>query len=172
VSENTATLWRKAFGVEGWTATEGTYLLVRAAAEKGGAALLGKPLLPEQVELRRRNALKNNTAQYLDPTHGCGWTAGQLALLGAHPDRRVSALTGRSEGAVRQKREELGIPNPEGGRPGWAADELALLGTLPDAEVARRTGRTEGAVTSKRCKLGIPTADDRRLNGRRRAGPS
>jgi predicted amidohydrolase len=33
VSENTATLWRKAFGVEGWTATEGTYLLVRAAAE-------------------------------------------------------------------------------------------------------------------------------------------
>jgi hypothetical protein len=169
VSGNTATLWRKAFGVEGRTATEGTYLLVRAAAEKGGAVLLGKPLPSEQVELRRRNALKNNTAQYLDPARGRGWTAGQLALLGVHPDSRVAALTGRSENAVRQKREELVIPNPEGGRPGWSADELALLGTLPDEEVARRTGRTEGAVTSKRCKLGIPTPDDRRrYNGRRR----
>jgi hypothetical protein len=81
----------------------------------------------------------------------------------------VAALTGRSENAVRQKREDLGIPNPEGGRPGWAADELALLGKHPDDEVARRTGRTAGAVTSKRIKLGIPTPDDRRrYNGRRR----
>jgi hypothetical protein len=91
--------------------------------------------------------------------------------LGVHPDSRVAALTGRSAGAVRQKREELGIPNPEGGRLGWAADELALLGKLPDGEVARRTGGTEGAVTSKRTKHGIPTPDDRRrFNGRRARG--
>jgi hypothetical protein len=171
VSANTATLWRRAFGVEGWTATEGTRRLVQANAEKVSGALRGKPLPPEQVELRRRNALKNNNAQYLDPAHGCGWTAGQLALLDIHPDSRVAALTGRSENAVRQKREELGIPNPEGGRPGWADEQLALLRKLPDEEVARRTGRTEAAVTSKRNKLGIPTPDARRrYNGRRRAG--
>jgi hypothetical protein len=81
--------------------------------------------------LSRRNAIKNNNGQYLDPAHGCGWTAGQLALLGVHPDRRVAALTGRSEGAVRQKREELGIPNPES--PAWRPEELELLGALPDA---------------------------------------
>jgi hypothetical protein len=75
----------------------------------------GKRLPPEQVEIRGRNAIKNKNAQYLDPARGCGWTAGQLALLGVHPDRRVAALTGRSEGAVRQKREEVGIPN--GGHP-------------------------------------------------------
>jgi hypothetical protein len=95
-----------AFGVEGWTATEGTRRLVRANSAKGAGALRGKPLAPEQVEIRRRNALKNNNAQYLDPTHGCGWTAGQLALLGVHPDRRVAALTGRSAGAVRPQREQ------------------------------------------------------------------
>jgi hypothetical protein len=46
VSANTATLWRRAFGVEGWTGTEGTRRLVQAAAERGGAVLRGKPLPP------------------------------------------------------------------------------------------------------------------------------
>jgi hypothetical protein len=70
----------------------------------------GKRLPPEQVEIRRRKALKNNNAQYLDPAHGCGWTAGQLALLGVHSDSRVAALTGRSAGAVRQQREQPALP--------------------------------------------------------------
>jgi hypothetical protein len=156
VSAKTAWLWRRALGVEGWTGTEGMRRLVQANAEKMADALRGKPLPPEQVEIRRRNARKNNNAQYLDPARGRGWTAGQLALLGVHPDSRVAALIGRSEGAVLQKREEVGIPNPES--PAWQPEELELLGALPDAEVAARTGRTQGAVTAKRCQLGIRNA--------------
>src|SRR5262245_56982866 len=97
----------------------------------------------------------------LDPAPGAGWTAGQLALLGVHPDDRVAALTGRSPTAARVKRCKLGIPNPSG--PGRTAEELELLGTAPDAEVAARIGRTEGAVTLKRCRLRIPTSCDRRV---------
>ncbi len=170
VSGNTVTLWRKTLGVEGWTGTRGTRRLVRAASLKGAARTRGKPLCPEQVERRRRRALELNLGQYLDPAHGAGWCGEELALLGKLPDAEVARQTGRSKEGVRQKREELGIANPEGGKPGWAEGELALLGKLPDAEVARLTGRSERAATQKRHKLRIPTADDlRRLTGRRTA---
>jgi hypothetical protein len=71
-------------------------------------------LSPEQVEVRRRNALKNNPAQYLDPAHGAGWTAGGRSLRGLRPDDRVAVLTGRGKNAVRLKREKLGLRNPSG----------------------------------------------------------
>jgi hypothetical protein len=161
---STATLWRKPLSVDGWSGTEGTRRLVRAGQQRQAAKLRGRPLPPEQVEVRRRNALMNNQAQYFHPAHGAGWRAGQLALLGLYPDDRVAELTGRTENAVRLKRQKLGIPNPAG--PGWTAEELALLGTAPDAEVAARIGRTEGAVTLKRCRLGIPTFRDRRRETR------
>jgi hypothetical protein len=113
--------------------------------------------------------LKLNLGRFLDPSHGAGWAEDELALLGAVPDAEVSRQTGRSKDAVRQKREERGIPNPEGGKPGWTEEKLALLGTLPEEEVARKIGRTSAAVTKKRNQLGVPTADDRRrLNGGRR----
>jgi hypothetical protein len=83
-----------------------------------------------------------------------------VALLGELSDEEVAKRTGRTVGAVRQKREELGIPNPTSGR--WTAAAVALLGTLPDDEVARRLGRPAGAVTQKRCKLDIQTFRDRR----------
>jgi hypothetical protein len=63
---------------------------------------------------------------------------------------------------VRQKREELGLPNPAGKR--WSAEGIALLGTLPDREVARRLGRSLQSVTQKRIKLGITN----RFDGRKR----
>jgi hypothetical protein len=160
VANSTVTLWRKALGVAGWTGTEGTRRLVRAAVEKGAAEVRGKPLSPEHVEVRRTNARTLNLGQYLDPAHGQGWTRAELRLLGKQSDAQVAARTGRSANAVRQKREELGIPNPSGH--GWTEEELDLLGTAPDAEVAAWTGRTEGAVMQKRCKLGIPTFRDRR----------
>jgi hypothetical protein len=167
VSGNTVTLWRKILGVEGREGTEGSRRLCRALRDKANDAVRGKPLSPEQVERRRRTALELNLGQYLDPAHGAGWGDEELALLGELPDDEVARQTGRSKDAVRQKREELRIANPEGSKPGWTEGELALLGNLADAEVARLTGRSERAVTQKRSKLGIPTADDRRrLNGR------
>jgi len=62
---------------------------------------------------------------------------------------------------VRQKREELGIPNSDSNR--WLPEHVALLGTLPDEEVARRLGRPLQSVTQKRFKLGIANP----LGGRR-----
>jgi hypothetical protein len=163
VSANTVTLWRKALGVEGWTGTEGTRRLVQAAQARAVDQLRGKCLPPEQVERRRQTARALNLAQYLEPGHGAGWTAGQLALVDIHRDDRGAALTDRSENAVRVKRCKLGIPNPSG--PGWTAEELDLLGRAPDGEVAARIGRSEGAVTMKRCRLSIPTFCDRRRAG-------
>jgi hypothetical protein len=84
---------------------------VRAAAEKGAAELRGKPLSPAQVERRRRMARALNLGQYLDPAHGQGWSKAELRLLGKVSDAEVAARTGRSENAVRQKRNKLGIPS-------------------------------------------------------------
>jgi hypothetical protein len=55
--------------------------------------------------------------------HGPLWTPEDIALLGQVSDAVVARRTRRTLGAVRQKREELGIPNPAGGRrklPYWA----------------------------------------------------
>jgi hypothetical protein len=76
------------------------------------------------------------------------------------PDAEVARRTSRTVSAVRQKREELGIPNPAGNR--WRGDEIALLGTLPDCELARRLGRSVQSVTQKRIKLGIVNPFDAR----------
>jgi hypothetical protein len=67
---------------------------------------------------------------------------------------------------VRQKREELGIPNPAANT--WTAEDIALLGTLPDEAVAARLGRSRAAVTQKRCQPGTPNPSDGRLKGNRR----
>ena len=94
--------------------------------------------------------------------HGPLWAPEDMSLLGTMPDEEVARRTGRTAGAVRQKREELGIPNPAGNR--WTAEGIALLGMLPDREVARRLGRSLQSVTQKRIKLGIGNPFD----GRRR----
>jgi hypothetical protein len=62
--------------------------------------------------------------------------------------------------AVRQRRERMGIPNPDPVR--WSDEEVALIGTATDQEVARRLGRSEQAVRLKRQKLGIPAYGQRR----------
>jgi hypothetical protein len=111
--------WRKALGVEGHDGTEGSRRLIQAAAEKGADQVRGKPLSPEQVEVRRRNAHALNLGQYLDPAHGQGWTRAELRLLGKHSDAQVAARTGRSANAVRVKRTKLGIPNPSGPAGRW-----------------------------------------------------
>jgi hypothetical protein len=159
-SHNAVCCWRKALGVRG-IASEGTHRLARAVGKENGDALRGKCLPPEQVERRRRTALEQNLAQHLvTGCHGPRWTPEDIALLGILPDEEVAARTGRTTGAVRQKREELSIPNPAGNR--WRPEDVALLGTLPDTEVARRLGRSLQSVTQKRIKLGIPNPFDGR----------
>jgi hypothetical protein len=49
---------------------------------------------------------------------------------------------------VRQKVEELDIPNPASGR--WTAEKMTMFGTLPDEEAARTVGRSPHALTQKR----------------------
>jgi hypothetical protein len=96
-------------GVDGWTGTEGTRRLVRAAAEKGAAGFRGKSLPPEQVERRRQTARELNLGQYLDPAHGQGWSKAELRLLGKVSDAEVADRTVRSVNGVRVKRNRLGI---------------------------------------------------------------
>jgi hypothetical protein len=164
-SVSTVWLWRKALGVEGWTATEGTRRLLRGVWEKAAASVRGKRLPPEQVARRRRTALELNTAQYLKrAAEARGWPAWQLELLGTARDEEVAARTGRSPNAVRLMRVKLGIPSAGGH--GWTAEQVELLGTAPEEEVAARIDRSPGAVGQKRCKLGVPTFCDRRFRRR------
>jgi hypothetical protein len=155
--------WRRALGV-GRTDNEGTARLVQAAAEKGAEANQAREWTEDEREQRRQMAAEKGLAAYLVPGYqGPLWTPEDVALLGTVPDDEVAQRTGRTAGAVRQKREELGIPNPAGNR--WRPEDIALLGTLPDAEVARQLGRAIQSVTQKRIKLGIAN----RFGGRKRA---
>jgi hypothetical protein len=65
-------------------------------------------------------------------THGPWWSDADVELLGVLPDVEVARRTGRTVGAVRQKRQELCIPNPTSGR--WTAEQIALLGRMPDED--------------------------------------
>jgi hypothetical protein len=108
-------------------------------------------------------AAKGLAVYLISGYHGPLWGPEDIALLGQVPDEEVVRRTGRTAGAVRQKREELGLPNPTGNR--WRPEDIALLGTLPDREVARRLGRPLQSVTQKRFRLGIANPfDGRRKN--------
>jgi hypothetical protein len=75
----------------------------------GAARIRGVPLPDEQVERRRRTALRLNLARYFQTGyHGPWWTQAEVALLGKVPDEEVARRTGRTPRAVRQKREMLG----------------------------------------------------------------
>lgn len=160
-----AARWRANRSGMGWTDNEGTARLVQAAAEQGAEAIKAREWTEEERDQRRQvNAEKGLAANLVLGYHGPLWTAEDVALLGTLPDEDVARQTGRTAGAVRQKREELGIPNPAGNR--WTADGVALLGTLPDREVAPRLGRSLSSVTQKRIKLGIANPFDGRQGNR------
>jgi hypothetical protein len=152
--------WRTALGVTR-TDNEGTARLTQAAAEKGAEAVKEREWTEEEREHRRQINAEKGLADYLvTGYHGPLWTPEDIALLGVVPDEELAQRTGRTAGAVRQKREELGIPNPTGNR--WLPEHIALLGTLPDREVARKIGRSLQSVTQKRIKLGIANLFDSR----------
>jgi hypothetical protein len=144
--------WRKSLGVTRRD-NEGSHRLIRAAAKDGAEAMKAREWTDEERERRRQvNAQRGLAANLITGYHGPRWAAEDTALLGHVPDAELARRTGRTVGAVRQKREELGIPNLAANR--WRY-EVALLGTLPDREVARRLGRSLQSVTQKRIKLGI-----------------
>jgi hypothetical protein len=156
--------WRRAFCVTK-TNNGGTNRLVRAAAAEGAEAINGKEWTEAEREVRRQNAMRNDLAQYLrSAVRDETWTEDEIALLGQLSDAKVASKIRRTADAVRQKREELGVPNPTTTR--WSAEELALLGTMSDAEVASKIGRSPLSVTQKRCKLELPPFRD----GRTRIG--
>ncbi len=158
--------WRKALGVTR-TSNPGSARLIRAAAEQGGQAARAREWTEEERErCRRLNAELGLARNLVLGYHGPRWTPQDIALLGVLPDEEVARRTGRTVGAVQQKRHELGIPNPDRNRNRWTAEEVALLGALPDEEVARRVGRSLLAVIQKRIKVGIANPFD----GRKRQG--
>jgi hypothetical protein len=160
VSEAVVWRWRRAFGV-GRMDSEGSRRLIQAAAEAGADVRRGVSLSAEECARRNRTNRELDLKRHLHlGYHGPRWTPAELALLGTLRDEEVAARTGKTPGAVRQKREELGIPNPAANR--WTAEDLALLGTMPDGEVARLLSRSRAAVTQKRCQLGIDNPCDRR----------
>jgi hypothetical protein len=96
------------------TNNSGNRRLIRAASAKGADACRGVPLPAELAELRRRRAVELNLGRNLVPGyHGPWWSRAEMALLGKLPDDEVARRTGRTWNAVRQEREELGIPNPQ-----------------------------------------------------------
>jgi hypothetical protein len=104
--------WRRALGV-GRTDNEGTARLVLAAAEKGAEAVKARDWTEDERGHRRRNAIEKDLGRNLVTGYrGPLWAAGEIALLGTFPDEEAARRTGRTVNAVRQKREELGIPNP------------------------------------------------------------
>jgi len=105
--------WRKAFGIGQWE-TEGSRRLHRTLSETGAAVLRGKPLSSEQVEQRRRRAIKLNLGRYLKPGYpGRWWTKKERALLGKLPDELVAKKIGRPANGVRIMRTRLGIPTAD-----------------------------------------------------------
>src|SRR5262245_10094659 len=124
----------------------------------------------EEIEgYRRRSTALGLGRNLKHGYHGPQWTKKQIAQLGARPDAEIALLTGRTEGAVRQKREELEIPQFRvAGDPWhWTAEEDEVVRTLLPKDAVARTGRTLVAVYSRRHDRKVP--DGRVNNGGRRA---
>src|SRR5262249_8595968 len=139
---------------------EGSQQLRKALNAELTAGRKGKPQSRESV--RRSVATRREPGTLHIPNRWAetGWTPEQLALPGTLPDQELAEQSGRTQNAVRQKREELGIANPATNR--WSPEEIALLGTLHDEELSRKLGRSRSTVTEKRIALGIPLTCDRR----------
>jgi hypothetical protein len=102
--------WRQCYSI-GRTRTPGSARLVQAAAQLGADAMKEREWTEEEREQRRRETIASGRNANVKPGYNRGplWSAEQLALLGAIPDEEVAAQVGRTVGAVRAKRNLLGI---------------------------------------------------------------
>jgi hypothetical protein len=148
--------WRKFLDVTR-TNNPGTHRLVKANAQAGADSLKAMEWTDAECDVKSELARHLNLGQYIKPGyHGPWWTAKEKRLQGKLPDAEVARRTGRTIGAVRVKRVELGLPNPASRA--WTAEELALLDTAPDGKVAEQIGRMRSAVSAQRWYLAIPAA--------------
>jgi hypothetical protein len=74
----------------------------------------------ERVERRRRTARELGLRPNPSHVNGRPWTQEELALLGKLPDDEVARRTGRTWGAVTQRRNVLKIPTAKDYRKGDA----------------------------------------------------
>src|SRR5262249_3918133 len=168
-SEGAVWRWRKALGVTR-TSSAGSRRLIQAAAKAGAFAVQEREVTDEERDRLSRRARDLGRDRDLRPRyHGPAWTAEEVALLGQLPDAEVAERTGRTREAVRQKRNELGVPDPAArrgayGAPPWSPDEDALVRRLRPADAAAKAGRTMDAVYGRRHRLGAT-----HCRGRRRA---
>jgi hypothetical protein len=78
------------------------------------------------------------------------WSPEDDALLGKIRDEELSAQTGRTLGAIKQRRTHRGILLAVRQAPLWTPGEDRLLGTARDADIAARLGRTAKSVETRR----------------------
>jgi hypothetical protein len=136
--------WRRAFLVNK-TNNEGSNRLVRAAAEKGGAATQGREFTQVERDAQRQRAIDNDLQRHLRGlVREDTWTEEEIALLGQLPDAVVARKIRRTVEAVRLKRGKLSLANPTTTH--WTAEGIALPGVMPDTEVAKCLGRSAGSV--------------------------
>jgi hypothetical protein len=102
--------WRKALGI-GQRGTPGSRRLFDKSARAGAEAMKRRDFTPAEIEERRRRAIELGLGKGLKTGyHGPLWTKKQIKLLGKKPDAEVALLTGRTENAVRIKRDRLKVP--------------------------------------------------------------
>jgi hypothetical protein len=103
--------WRKAFGVEGKFRTVGSDRAHQAASLVGAKAMKEKDWTDEEMnakaEIAKRCGIKPGPRW--TPETG-GWTTEEISLLGTDHNEAIAKVIGRTEGAVRCKRNLLKIP--------------------------------------------------------------
>ena len=107
VSQSCTNKWRKWAGVEGHATTSGSKLLHAERSEFGAAISRGQRLTDSECDAMAERSKQLDLARHMRGKRwgGAGWTAEQEAMLGTMPDSEVGRVTGRSENAVRQRRE-------------------------------------------------------------------
>ena len=106
VSSKVAWRWRAAFGVAGTATTPGSRAAHQAGCEAGAAVNKAKEWTREEIA-RRAAASKGRKPIRWTPQSG-GWTPAEVKLLrGKLSNAEIATKTGRSEHAVRAKRNRV-----------------------------------------------------------------
>jgi hypothetical protein len=123
VSVSVVWCWRRAFHVTKVN-NNGSNRLVRAAAEKGAAAIQAREFTQAERDAKRRLAIDNDLQRHIRAAvREDTWTEEEIALLGLLPDAVVVRKIRRTVEAVRLKRGKLGLPNPTTTH--WTVEEIA-----------------------------------------------
>jgi hypothetical protein len=110
VSQATIWKWRQAFGVSMW-GTPGSKRLHNLVSQSGANAMKARNWTEAERRQRRRTAKRLNVGRFIMPCKRPNgsrlWTRREMQLFERLPDREIAIRTGRTVGAVRQKREKV-----------------------------------------------------------------